>query len=219
MNFSELFPDGLIGLIYDCDGVMIDSAEGNRHLYNAILKKLDLPPLRKEQEKFVFQSTFHDGLLYLVPREKHHLIDEAGRTAVDYDREVLPRIRLMPGYREFVQEAARQGLRQAIDTNRTTFGIEKILQNFNLPQVFDPVVCSSVIGRPKPFPDGVEKICSDWNCRPGQVLFIGDSPDDRAAAKGAGAAFAAFGANDLAGDIKIASWPELAAFLWQDPKK
>lgn len=213
MNRSTLFPAGLAGLIYDCDGVMIDSAEGNRHLYNLVLERLGLPPMTREQEKFAFQATFEQALLYMTPERLHGQIESAVRGAFDYERDILPKIRLMPGYREFVLKAHEHGLRQAIDTNRTTFGIEAIIRRFELPPYFEPVIDSSNT-TPKPAPEGARKIAAAWGCEPERMLFIGDSPDDRLAAKGAGALFCAFGENDLEGDIKFASWPELASFLW-----
>lgn len=210
---SEIFPDGLAGIIYDCDGVMIDSAAANRHLYNLILERLDLPPLTAQQEAYAFQATFEQALKLLVPKERHHEIEAAAREAVDYDRDILPRIRLMPGYREFVEKAHAHGLKQAIDTNRTDFGIGRVLEHFDLPRYFDPVITSSN-SEPKPFPQGVGKICAAWRCAPAQALFVGDSPDDRAAARGAGAKFAAFGPGSLSGDLRVPDWKALASVLW-----
>ena len=33
MNLEELEKNGLCGLVFDCDGVMIDSADANRRFY------------------------------------------------------------------------------------------------------------------------------------------------------------------------------------------
>lgn len=213
MNRASLFPDGLAGLIYDCDGVMVDSAEGNRHLYNLVLARLGLPPMTREQEKFAFQATFEQAMLHMVPESQHDQIEAAVKGAFDYDRDIIPKIRLMPGYRDFVVKAHERGLRQAIDTNRTDFGIDRIIAGFELPPCFEPVITSSNTA-PKPAPEGVLKIASAWGCPPCRMLYIGDSPDDRLAAKGGGAIFCAFGKNDLEGDIKFASWHELESFLW-----
>lgn len=212
MDLQQLFPAGLTGIIYDCDGVMIDSAVGNRHLYNTILAELGLPPLTASQEAFAFQATFAQAMQFLVPKELQDRMEDAIKT-VNYDRDVLARIELMPGYRQFVEKARNAGLRQAVDTNRTDFGIEKILTRFDLEGFLDPVISSSNTA-PKPSPEGVNRIGADWGCQPGQMLFVGDNPDDRAAAKGGGAVFAAFGAGDLEGDIKVRDWKELAEFIW-----
>lgn len=211
-EIAALFPDGLAGLIYDCDGVMIDSAAGNRHLYNLVLGELGLPPITPEQEAFAFQATYEQALRFMTPPEMHSDLKRAS-AVVDYDKDILPKIKLMQGYREFVEKAHARGLKQAVDTNRTDFGIGRILEHFKLPAYFQPVISSSNTA-PKPAPEGVEKIAADWGRKPGQILFIGDSPDDREAAKAGGAIFCAFGPGDLEGDLKVKSWPELAKILW-----
>lgn len=214
IDTKSLFPQGLVGIIYDCDGVMIDSADANRHLYNRILEKLSLPSLTPEQEKQAFQSTFHDALRKLTPKSVHHKLEEVCQNTIVYDKDVLPKIRLMPGYGGFIARARKAGLRQAVDTNRTDFGIHKVLDFFQLPNYFEPVISCDVC-EPKPSPAGVRKIAQSWQAAPGQMLFVGDSPDDRAAARAGGAVFAGFGG--LAGDLEIASWDELAKILWPEP--
>lgn len=193
---------------------MIESANANRHLYNTILASLYLPPMTDEQARYAFQATFLDAMRYLVPQDLHSKIGDAAREAIDYDRDILPLIELMPGYREFIEEARKHELRQAVDTNRTDIGIDKVLMRFNIDKYFDPVISASVVERPKPFPDGVEKIAQTWGCEPGQMLFIGDSPDDRRAAESGGAIFAAFGDNGVGGRIQVSDWQELARILW-----
>lgn len=47
MNLEELEKNGLCGLVFDCDGVMIDSADANRRFYALALGALGLPPTRK----------------------------------------------------------------------------------------------------------------------------------------------------------------------------
>lgn len=212
---KELFPAGITGIIYDCDGVMIESAAANRHLYNLVLARLNLPPMTDAQTRYAFQATFMDAMKFLVPPELHDSINDAVASAVNYDSDILPRIQLMPGYREFVEKAHKHGLRQAIDTNRTDIGIEKIIARFKLPRYFEPVISSSVVARPKPFPDGVDKIRETWGCAANQMLFVGDSPDDRAAAESGGAIFVSFGDNGAGGALQVTSWDQLAHILWR----
>lgn len=192
-----------IGIIFDCDGVMIDSAVANRLLYNRVLAALGLPPLTNEQEVFAFQSTFQQALDALVPEELRPEVENASRRAINYDRDILPKIKLMPGYREFISRAQAHGLKMAIDTNRTEQGIRKVLDYFHLPSCFDPIMSSSNC-EPKPSPQGVLRICETWHASPQDALFVGDSPDDRRAAEGAGACFVGFAGID--GELTINSW-------------
>lgn len=52
-----LFPDGLRGVIFDCDGVMIDSRAANDEFYNRVLAYFGLPPMTPEQEAYSFMAT------------------------------------------------------------------------------------------------------------------------------------------------------------------
>lgn len=214
LDLKAIFPKGIYGIIYDCDGVMIDSADANRYLYNSILKSLGLAPLTPQQEQFAFQATFMQALEVLVPPKFHSQLETIAASTINYEKDVLPKIKLMPHYREFVDTAFYKGLHQAIDTNRTEFGIKKILEKFGLPPYFSPVINCS-IAAPKPAPDGVNMILKSWGISPSEALFIGDSVDDKMAAHGAGVVFASFNNADLVGDMNISSWNELGNILWQ----
>lgn len=211
---QKLFPQGIGGVIFDCDGVMIDSEEANRFFYNSILAALNLPPMTPEQEAYAFMATSIQALSKMTPEKDHGKLEDLIRTAVNYDRDVLPRTKLMPGFMDFIEKCHAAGLLQAIDTNRTDIGIARILDFFSLPNYFNPVISCSV-EPPKPSPDGALAICRAWNTQPSQVLFVGDSDDDRQAAKGAGCIFAAFGGKGLAGDIDAKNF----ASLWEQIRR
>lgn len=208
---KDVFPHGLVGIAYDCDGVMVNSAAANRFLYNQILAALGLPAITPEQEVMAFQATFRQALERLTPPEMHGRLDDIYSSVVDYDRDIMPKIEPMPHYHEFVEAAHSHGLKQSLDTNRTEIGARKILDFFHLPPYFDPIMCATK-AEPKPSPDGPRRICEAWDALPGQVLFAGDSESDAEAARGAGLVFCGFGG--IAGDITVNSWPELAETLW-----
>lgn len=198
----------LTGIIYDCDGVMIDSEDANRHFYNTILHAFGLPPMTREQENFAFMATTREALEAMLPRECLPRLEQVIQEVIDYPGDVLPRTRLMPGFREFIAEARRRGLRQGVDTNRTEEGISRVLDFFDLQNYFDPVVSAS-IAQPKPSPQGVLMICEKWACPPVQTLFVGDSSSDVQAGTAAGAQVAAFGKNNPVRDYR-----ELTRMLW-----
>lgn len=201
------------GLIFDCDGVMIDSEEANRFFYNSILAWFGYPDMTPEQEKYAFMATAQDALKKMLPLELHAKIPEAIPKAINYQSDVMPKVKLMPGFLDFIHEAHAKGLRLAIDTNRTTDGIQWVLDFFALPHYFDPVISSSLVV-PKPSPEGVWLICKNWNIKPEESLFIGDSENDRATALNSGAKFAAFGHMGLKGDILAPDYASLAKLLW-----
>lgn len=46
---ERTFPAGLSGLIFDCDGVMVDSRDVNIGYYNLLLREVGKPPITPEQ--------------------------------------------------------------------------------------------------------------------------------------------------------------------------
>lgn len=208
----SLFPRGLGGVIFDCDGVMIDSRAANDEYYNRVLTHFNLPPMTPEQEAYSFMSTSRQALLRMLPPHLHDQLDYVVSEVVNYRRDIVPLLRLQPGFREFTDDLHARGVRMAIDTNRITRGIQTVLDFFALPPYFDPVVAADNV-TPKPSPEGARRICAAWKLPPEEVLFVGDSEHDKAAAQGAGTVFAAFNGGALQGRITAADFADLRAAL------
>lgn len=197
---GALFPHGLGGVIFDCDGVMINSRAANDEFYNRVLAYFGLPPMTPEQEAYSFMATAGQALRHILPKRLHGEIDRVTRDEINYQRDILPLLRLMPGFREFADELHGKGVRMAIATNRTDQGVQRVLDFFSLPSYFDPVVTASNAA-PKPSPEGALRICSAWGMEPQDALFVGDSVHDKEAAEAAGVIFAAFNGGGLQGRI------------------
>lgn len=211
---SGLFPQGLGGVIFDCDGVIIDSRAANDQYYNRILAHFGLPPMTPEQERFSFMATARQALEHILPDELHGQIDHVTSEVVVYRRDILPLLRLCEGFREMVGWLHAHGVRMAVDTNRTHIGMQTVLDIFGLPPYFNPVVAADTPGiLPKPSPQGPEHILAAWGLPPERALFVGDSSHDGRAAGGAGIPFASFGNEELAGDIVVMDYAALRAAL------
>ncbi|WP_366912885.1 HAD hydrolase-like protein, partial [uncultured Desulfovibrio sp.] len=63
---KTLFPRGLGGVIFDCDGVMINSRAANEQFYNRVLAYFDLPPMTPEQEAYSFMATAGQALRHIL---------------------------------------------------------------------------------------------------------------------------------------------------------
>ncbi|MDR2572867.1 MAG: HAD family hydrolase [Desulfovibrio sp.] len=209
---SELFPDGLTGVVFDCDGVMIDSREANREYYNRILAFLGLPAMTAEQEVYAFMATARGALRAMVPEDMHPRLEYAATVAVNYGRDVMPLLRLSPGFRDFIQWLRQRGLRMSIATNRVDAALQTVLDFFDLPDYFNPMVTASKAA-PKPSPECVRLVCDTWGVKPHTVLFVGDSESDRQAAAGGGAVFAAFNNNALEGHLRVGDFAALRLAL------
>ncbi len=194
--FSDTFHGLPSGIIFDCDGVVIDSREANITYYNYLREYLGLPKLTREQEDFVQAATVHQALDAIFPRPLQPLLRDASRR-ISYTRDIMPHIGCYPGLHDVLDFCRASGLRLAMNTNRTD-GMDMLLDNCRLHGYFDPIVLASDVSRPKPDPEGALRILHEWQFRPEQVLFIGDSASDKGAAEGASISFLSFQTEGLA---------------------
>lgn len=209
---SRLFTNGLAGVIFDCDGVIVDSRESNTVFYNRVLEHFNLPPMTPEQEKFCFMATAMQALLHIVPPHLHTQISYVTSEVVNYHRDIMPMLRLQPGFVDFIDYLRDKQVRMAVHTNRRFEGIQTVLDIFGLPSYFDPVVAADTAA-PKPSPEGALRICATWQTPPETVLFVGDSEHDKETAQGAGVVFAAFNGGALRGQITATDYPGLREAL------
>lgn len=177
---------GLKGIIFDCDGVVIDSWESTRYFFNRIREGVGLPPMSPEQEKYVFVSTVDEGIEHIVPQDLKTCALEVKRSITVED--LLPHLREQPGIRGFLRELKKRGLRAAVNTNG---GAENtaIFAALELLEYFDAVVTADDVVQGKPAPDGVFLILDALGLAPEDTVFIGDSHIDQATASAAGLTF------------------------------
>ncbi len=202
------------GVIFDCDGVLVNSSASNRAYYNGILAFFGIPPLTPEEEEYAFMATVDQALQRFLPAPLHARLDEA-KKSLDYTGLIMPLIKLEDGLLDFLRLLMSKDIARGIHTNRTT-GMKKIMDLFDLHPYFDPVITADMGITPKPDPAGVVHILGKWNIRPERALFIGDSTGDALTAKNAGVNFVAFGNKKIVSDIHMSSFMELSRAFQRD---
>ncbi len=205
-----LFSQGLSGVIFDCDGVLLDSRQSNILYYNRVLENLGLPPMTPEQEEYTHMHTVRESLAHVIPENRKHDLAQAHQ-AVNYARDIVPAISLAKGAIACLETLRRAKIPLAVHTNRTTQA-ESVLERFGLLPFFS-IVMTAQKAAPKPDPEGVWLILWEWDVKPENVLFVGDSILDREAAHSAGTRFAAFGNQSLPADMHVRDFKELSARL------
>ncbi|MCK9375651.1 MAG: HAD family hydrolase [Syntrophobacterales bacterium] len=176
-------------IIYDCDGVLIDSRASNQAFYNHILSRFGLPPLTDAQLEVVHVTTAQGAIDYLFDGHPELAAAQAYQRTINNDP-FLPLIRPEPYIREVLLRLRPQYL-TAIATNRGK-SLPLVLQNLDLEALFDLTISAYDVSRPKPDPEGLEKILSHFRVEPAAALFIGDAALDREVAAAAGVPFAAY---------------------------
>jgi HAD superfamily hydrolase (TIGR01549 family) len=201
---------GKKGIIFDCDGVLIESRKANQTFYNLILQALDLPGMSKQQEDYVHSHTVQESIRHIVPESRFEEALQAAR-GISYSR-VLAHIELQPGLMELLQTLRDKGILSGINTNRTNT-MDLILQRFALEDYFQPVVTSNMVSRPKPDPESLFRVLQDWGLDIKEVVFIGDSEVDSQAAQAAGIDFWAYKNPGLEAEVHVFDFAYLSQVL------
>lgn len=198
---------GVAGIVFDCDGVLFESRAANLAYYNDILAgfgELPVDPADHERAHLCHTAASPEVFRMLLGEERVAAALDAARL-LDY-RRFIPAMQPEPG-----MTAALAGLSAhfplAVATNRGS-SMHEILEHFELSNYFRAVVTSRDVPRPKPHPDMLIEAARLLALEPSQILFVGDSELDQAAATAAGMRFAAY-RNDLSANLRIDSHCQL----------
>lgn len=186
---------------FDCDGVMFDSVEANQAYYNQVLRNFNLPEMDAVQRGFVHMHTVHESLTFLM--REPELIEAAEDYRSRMDPGAFIRLMTIEPHLRSVLDHLRPGVKTAIATNRID-SMKRVLQEHKLTADFDLVVTAADVNYAKPHPEQLYKIMEYFGIAASQMVFIGDSLLDAAAAMAAEVPFVAY------------RNPELAAFAHID---
>jgi HAD superfamily hydrolase (TIGR01509 family) len=207
-------------VIFDCDGVMFDSREANRHFYNHLLAAFARPPMDEAEVDYVHMHHVFDSVRHIF---RHYPGDlaavEALRQQVDY-RDFIHYMLMEPDLVEFLQLLV-PAFKTAISTNRTTT-MPLILDIFGLAPYFGKVVTPLDVTHPKPHPEALHQILNHYNLAVDQAIYIGDSQVDQEHAAAVGMEFIAFKNPALEAAHHVNSFMEIArlpAFMAESVRK
>jgi HAD superfamily hydrolase (TIGR01509 family) len=195
---------------FDCDGVMFDSREANRAYYDHLLERFHLPTMTAEQLAYVHMHTVEESLAFLI-RDKAVLdAAHAYRKELGY-LPFLKHMRMEPDLVGLL-EALRPRFKTAVATNRSDT-MAHVLTSNRIEHLFDLVVCALDVILPKPHPEAINKVVRHFAATPDEVVYVGDSQVDEAAAKAAGVHFVAYGNPELKAEHHIQHLNEITALV------
>lgn len=179
----------LRAVLFDLDGVLIDSQEAWFDLMNAAARAFRVPGIAWEE----LQRTWGQS----VEEDARHFY--AGRSAAEvaafYQAHFLEhaeRLRVAEGAGYVLERLRRAGLRTGLVTNTPRPLAVSILERVGLR--LEAIVAGGDTPRAKPAPEPVLLGCRLLETAPGLTLMVGDSVHDWQAARAAGAHFAGMGA-------------------------
>jgi len=170
-------------ILFDLDGVLVDSYEVWFHLLNAVATRNQYAAITREMYKHSWgQGLEVDVKLYYTRHTVEQLRAEYDILYPDY----LHHMKVMEGAAETLQSIT---LPKAVITNSPGNLARKALSVAKLDGYLTTIVGSDEVARSKPAPDGIFEACRRLGVLPAETIMIGDSKFDEGAAKAAGTDF------------------------------
>lgn len=181
-------------VIYDCDGVLVDSGNVILSYYNWMMNKCGLPDIdwTEDQLRMQAMSLADRDILEVLANGDGELfqkmlhISKTEKSNIGFE-EMSLETNLLEG----LEMVKAKRIPMAVLTNRGK-SLPTLLKYFNIESYFQMLVTANDVTYPKPSPEGLMKICSVFEVSVSDVIYIGDSPADYEAAKACGANFIAY---------------------------
>jgi beta-phosphoglucomutase len=174
------------GVIFDMDGVLIDSHPVHRIAWRRFLASVG-KQVPDEQLNFILEGRRRDEILqYFLGDLPEVTIVEYGRRKEDFFQENFKDIKLIPGVAGFLEELRRDGVKTAIATSASSYRTRRTLQLLNLEDKFAAVITGDDVTAGKPDPAVYRLAAEQLNLGSSQILVLEDAPSGVQAAKAAG---------------------------------
>ena len=175
-------------LVFDFDGVLVDTGLDIANAMNYVLRHYALPELPPQRiisfigrgaGKLVEDSLGEDNL---------GLLDQALEMFLQrYSEYYLVDTCLYPGVKQVLEHFHQAGKTLAIATQKAEPITHAILLGLEINQFINLVVGPESITHRKPHPESILKILHQTQTDPGRLIFVGDMVTDIQAGKAAGA--------------------------------
>jgi phosphoglycolate phosphatase len=180
---------GPLGVIFDLDGTLVDSAGEIADALASTFRSLGLEPLaRADVEKMIGR-----GVRVLVERALRHVergdidVDDAvARFESHYAETVGTGATLFPGVSEGLGLLEAKGLPMAVVTNKPRYFTLELLERLGIARYFCAVIAGDDGHAKKPAPDMLVAAAQALGVPVVAALMVGDSDNDTVAARAAG---------------------------------
>lgn len=180
----------LKAVIFDMDGVIIDSEPAHMMLENETYKKLGIEVTGDEHHSFVGSTSKYmwEALKnkYKLNQTLDELIEYDRSTYFKYLNSDICEITLIDGVKELIKDFHENGIKLAIASSSPLNVIEAIVVKFKLEEYFEVFVTGDYVKRSKPEPDIFLFASEKLGVSPENCIVIEDSHNGVRAAKKAG---------------------------------
>jgi beta-phosphoglucomutase len=176
----------LEAIIFDMDGVLIDSHPVHRRAWRQFLNTVG-KDVREEELDFILEGRRREEILrHFLGELPDTALAEYGLRKDQFFEEKFREIRLIPGIRRFLDRLEAAGVQTAIATSASSSRTWGTLQRLNLNKKFATIVTGDDVTIGKPDPAVYQLASRRMNITAGKILVLEDAPCGVQAAKSAG---------------------------------
>lgn len=183
---------GVRAVAFDLDGTLVDSAPDIAAAANAALAAFGMPSVPEARVALAIG----DGVDMMMERTMtesggaapapDRLAAGIARFRDEYAKRAWVASRLYPGVAEGLDALRARGLPLACATNKASRFTAEVLERSGLAPRLAFACCADSLEQRKPRPDLLHEVCSRLSLAPRELLYVGDSALDVAAARAAG---------------------------------
>jgi beta-phosphoglucomutase len=194
----------LKAIIFDMDGVLIDSHPVHRKAWRTFLATVG-KEVSDEQLDFILEGRRREEILqHFLGELPRSTIAQYGERKEQFFQDNFQDVRLIPGIRTFLDNLLRAGLRTAIATSASSYRTQKTLERLDLGNRFSAVVTGDEVPSGKPDPAVYELASRRIEIAPEHLLVMEDAACGVQAAKAAGMACIGISSNGSAAALRAA---------------
>ena len=180
-----------IGVVFDVDGVLVDSAEPHLRSWQELAGENGREVTREQ-----FAETFGQQNRDIIPRLFGAVSEEALEKLSDRKEEIYRDLvrdctPIVPGAVDLVRGLHEAGVRLAVGSSGPLANIELVLAAMSAEEIIREIVSADDVTRGKPDPLVFTLACARLGLEPGRCVVVEDAPAGVEAGKAAGASVVA----------------------------
>jgi beta-phosphoglucomutase len=165
-----------IGLIWDMDGVLIDSGEAHYVAWKTLFDELGMPLTAEQVSRTLGMSNMPILRMWLgADTPVQTLTDVANRKEAHFRSLVGEHVRVLPGVLHWLARARERGYRQAVASSAPMANIVAILEALGIGDAFDVLISGASLPASKPDPAIFVQAARGLGCEPSQCVVLEDS--------------------------------------------
>lgn len=174
-------------ILFDIDGVLIDSFEANLQFMQALLSKAGYPPPTREEYLPLFQVSMMDVIKTVTKSTNEQEIDRIMTMGKEnrFDMYSYDLIKAPKKMNEIIKQL-HKNYKLGLVTSRLKKFIFDIHQLQPIQKYFDVVISFDDTENHKPHPDPLFLAMKQLNVKPQETIYVGDQQADFLAARAAG---------------------------------